>query len=858
MYNQYTQHKQNVIKQCLDQQVMGADTPARQLLVQKMQVDAKYYQDVFNTLCNRVESLYLQGKFNPEDYNSLVNLAYEVYNDYVAFFAINYGTHNITPAPDINTHQAMQQAAGMYVNYRDGDQRFLLSFYQQQMMGNQQMQPMQQVPQMPFGNNMQMQGFQQPQMNMYGQIQPMQPQMMQGYPQQQVPQQYGGGFAMTISNPGASNTANMDMNLMSNSTPQPSTSSNTLTENQAQDAFFNIGNRNSGRELKFNYYINTGYSDEEISKRKEEQTLEEMRLKMEAHNRRVREDELRRKEEHNRQANDSLEKMFVDTVSKTPEEHQKFISDMEDPEKVQNAIQEASIQVGQIQTDKPYYELIRHSPVSNAVTETNTGSVVDFDEQPSSSLLIEPVEAVIEDDPFAVYDYPEDAPPENVPVRVLKRRPSRVINTNWMAIPEKDLDVWVEGNEELDEHRCEFVPRDLYPVYDDEIEWVKEGNEYVGYLNYSAEGKYYREPVAFRNPSWNVWTMTKYTERGYYFILDRFNYPVQKTYKLDERQIMERKNHIIPTHLPVEGTYQTGIPYSETHGDTDLLKAADNLLLSDEELKEQLAKLSEEEKEFANVDYDGTTREVLNLDELVSACLVSHQEYRPNSKAAVYRVVTSNTTFCKERQNDTLALIKECETMDDFYETIYKPIKEVEPVLAKRLVDLLDRNYNRVMVKCGLPNVHVTCSINIYKDVENTQILPNPRREEQYKLSLKEMFENFISEEFLKDGVLLHDDEESRYLSVLPVTGSVLVVDKEMNEFEGVVGPDQESRQNRWFELSADDYVELNTFLINLISRNEPQAKEFYIITKDGFLIEAIKGYSTYKSENRIYIRILN
>ena len=35
MYNQYTQHKQNVIKQCLDQQVMGADTPARQLLVQK-------------------------------------------------------------------------------------------------------------------------------------------------------------------------------------------------------------------------------------------------------------------------------------------------------------------------------------------------------------------------------------------------------------------------------------------------------------------------------------------------------------------------------------------------------------------------------------------------------------------------------------------------------------------------------------------------------------------------------------------------------------------------------------------------------------------------------------------------------
>ena len=855
MYNQYTQHKQNVIKQCLDQQVMGADTPARQLLVQKMQVDAKYYQDVFNTLCNRVESLYLQGKFNPEDYNSMVNLAYEVYNDYVAFFAINYGTHNITPAPDINTHQAMQNAAGMYVNYRDGDQRFLLSFYQQQMMGNQQV-PQMQMQQMPFGNNIQMQGYQQPQMNMYGQMQPMQ--MMQGYPQQQVPQQYGGGFAMTISNPGASNTANMDMNLMSNSEPQPSTSSNTLTENQAQNAFFNIGNRNSGRELKFNYYINTGYSDEEISKRKEEQTLEEMRLKMEAHNNRVRENELRRKEERNRQENDSLEKMFVDTVSKTPEEHQKFISDMEDPEKVQNAIQEATIQVGQIATSKPYYELISHSAMSNGVTESNTSSVVDFDEQPSGSLSTEPVEEVIEDDPLAVYDYPEDMPPEGVPVRVLKRKPNRVININWMAIPEKDLDVWVEGNEELDEHRSEFVPRDLYPVYDDEIEWVKEGDEYVGYLNYCAEGKYYREPVAFRNPSWNVWTMTKYTERGYYFILDRFNYPVQKTYHLDEQQIMERKNHIIPKTLPVDGTYQTGIPYSETHGDTNLIKAADNLRLSEDELKEQLEKLSEEEKEFANVDYDGTTREVLNLDELVSACLVSHQEYRPNSKAAVYRVVTSNTTFCKERQNDTLALIKECESMDDFYETIYKPIKEKESVLVKRLVELLDRNYNRVMVKCGLPNVRVTFSINIYKDVEHTQILPNPSREVQYKQALKEMFENFISDEFLKDGVLLHDDEESRYLSVLPVTGSVLVVDKEMNEFEGVVGPDQENLNGRWFELSKDDYVELNTFLINLIDRYEPQAKEFYIITKDGFLIEAIKGYSTYKSETRIYIRVMN
>lgn len=856
MYNQYTQHKQNVIKQCLDQQVMAADTPARQLLVQKMQVDAKYYQDVFNTLCNRVESLYLQGKFNPDDYNSMVNLAYEVYNDYVAFFAINYGTHNITPAPDINTHQAMQQAAGMYVNYRDGDQRFLLSFYQQQMVNNQQVQQMQPMQQMPFGNNMQMQGFQQPQMNMYGQMQPMQ--MMQGYPQQQVPQQYGGGFAMTISNPGASNTATMDMNLMSNNATQPSASSNTLTENQAQNAFFNIGNRNVNNELKFSYYTNTGLSDEEISKRKEEQTLEEMRLKMEAHNNRVRENELRRKEERNKQADDSLEKMFVDAVSKTPEEHQKFIKEMEDPQNVQNAIHEATIQVGQIQTSKPYYELISHSVMSNGVTETNTSSVVDFDEQPSSSLPIEPVEAVIEDDPFAIYDASEDMPPEGVPVRVLKRKPNRVININWMAIPEKDLDVWVEGNEELDEHRSDFVPRDLYPVYDDEIEWVKEGDEYVGYLNYCAEGKYYREPVAFRNPSWNIWTMTKYTERGYYFILDRFNYPVQKTYKLDERQIMERKNHIIPKTLPVDGTYQTGIPYSETHGDTSLIKAADNLRLSEDELKEQLEKLSEEEKEFANVDYDGTTREVLNLDELVSACLVSHQEYRPDSKAAVYRVVTSNTTFCKERQNDTLALIKECESMDDFYETIYKPIKEKEPVLAKRLVELLDRNYNRVMVKCGLPNVRVTFSINIYKDVEHTQILPNPSREVQYKQALKEMFENFISDEFLKDGVLLHDDEESRYLSVLPVTGSVLVVDKEMNEFEGVVGPDQENLNGRWFELSKDDYVELNTFLINLIDRYEPQAKEFYIITKDGFLIEAIKGYSTYKSETRIYIRVMN
>lgn len=855
MYNQYTQHKQNVIKQCLDQQVMAADTPARQLLVQKMQVDPKYYQDVFNTLCNRVESLYLQGKLNTEDYNSLVNLAYEVYNDYVAFFAINYGTHNITPAPDINTHQAMQQAAGMYVNYRDGDQRFLLSFYQQQMVNNQQVQQMQPMQQMPFGNNMQMQGFQQPQMNMYGQMQPMQ--MMQGYPQQQVPQQYGGGFAMTISNPGASNTANMDMNLMSSNTPQSNTSSNTLTENQAQNAFFNIGNRNANSELKFSYYTNTGLSDEEISKRKEEETLNEMRRKMDEHNRRVKENELRRNEEGNQQANDPLEKMFVDTVSKTPEEHQKFIQEMEDPQNVQNAIQEASVQVGQV-TTRPYYELINNATVSNVNIEANTDSVVDWDVQSTSELPIEAEEPVIEDDPFAVYDASEDAPPEGVPVRVLKRKPNRVININWMAIPEKDLDVWVEGNEELDEHRSDFVPRDLYPVYDDEIEWVKEGDEYVGYLNYCAEGKYYREPVAFRNPSWNVWTMTKYTERGYYFILDRFNYPVQKTYKLDEQQIMERKNHIIPTSLPVAGTYQTGIPYSETHGNTNLIKAADNLRLSEDELKEQLEKLSEEEKEFANVDYDGTTREVLNLDELVSACLVSHQEYRPNSKAAVYRVVTSNTTFCKERQNDTLALIKECVSMDDFYETIYKPIKEKEPVLAKRLVELLDRNYNRVMVKCGLPNVHVTCSINIYKDVENTQIRPNPIREEQYKQALKEMFENFISDEFLKDGVLLHDDEESRYLSVLPVTGSVLVLDKEMNEFEGVVGPDQENLNGRWFELSKDDYVELNTFLINLIDRYEPQAKEFYIITKDGFLIEAIKGYSTYKSESRIYIRVMN
>lgn len=872
-YTQNTQFAHSAIQQLLNQHITNADTVLRQVVRQVIQNQPQYFQEVYNTIIHFVEAETIQGRLNPQDGNALNGAVYNIFNNYVAYMASNLGEQNL-PAGAINyqNRQAIQQSAADYVNTRDGVMRFLVSYYQ-----SQARQPQMQAQ--PFGGQNQFMGNTMP-MQGFGQMPQMGNQM--GFNQfGQMPQnQFGGGFSLMASNAGSTNTANMNMNLMGNASTQ-STQPKQVSDQEIQSSYFNFGNRNSNSNSgssnngsPFSYYTNTGLSDEEIEKEQERKTKEvreQMQAEFEHERKRYREEAAREYEEYEalqRQeaiiqqpeiyTGDEFEDFIEDMSVKTPEEKRYFYHQLADDNNAKAALAELerreqeeeqqyandwdnqTLVMDNIHSTKPY--------VAPAQAVTPPVAPESIQEAPVES----------EEDRIIRTQGTTVPPADNVPVRVVKRKPRRVINNSWMAIPEKGLDVWTEGNEELDEHRHDYAPREMYPVYDHEIEWVEEEGEDVGYLNYKAEDRYYREVVAFRNPAWTTWILTKYTEIGYRVDLNEYDYPVQITHKLSEEEKMERSRHIIPNTKPDTRFMSNGNPYSEGHNDTSLLKAADNLLLSEEELKEQLAKLTETEKEYANVEYDGITREVSNDQEIVNTCLLNHQLNNPDAKAAVFRIVSSNLAFSKTNQDELLKEIKHCETMEEFYDNIYTPLKKAEPVLAKRLSDVLDKAYARLLVKCGLPNVKVTCVIDIYPAVENTQFKHHPLRKEQYRIALQEMFQDFLSEEFMGEDILTSsEDPESKYMAVIPVTGSVVVVDKELNEFEGLVSPTGRSERSSWYELAINDHVELNTFLINLMERNKHHSKEFYLVTKDGVLIEAIKGYNAITKADKVYVRIV-
>lgn len=857
-YTQNTQFAHSAIQQLLNQHVSNADTVLRQVVRQILQNQPQYFQEVYNTIIHFVEAETIQGRLNPQDGNALNGAVYNIFNNYVAYMANNLGEQNL-PAGAINyqNRQSIQQAAVDYVNTRDGVMRFLVSYYQ-----NQARQPVQQ----PFGGQNQFMGNTMP-MQGFGQM----PQMNQmGFNQfGQMPQnQFGGGFSLMASNAGSTNTANMNMNLMGNPNTQ-STQSKQASDHEIQNTYFNLGNRNNNTSTSsgsngspFSYYTNTGLSDEEIEEVKErntQQVREQIQAEFESKRNRQRQEAARAYEEYEAQqeamirqpeiyTGDEFEDFIEDTSAKTPEEKRYFYHQLADENRAKAAL--AELERREQEEEQQYAQ----DWDNQTLVMDNIQSTKPY--VAPQSVQEVPVES--EEDRIIRTQGSEVPPADNVPVRVVKRKPRRVINNSWMAIPEKGLDVWIEGNAELDEHRHDYAPREIYPVYDHEIEWVEEEGEEVGYLNYKAEDRYYREVVAFRNPAWTTWILTKYTEIGYRVDLNEHDYPVQFTYKLSEEERMERERHIIPNTKPDTRFMSNGNPYSEGHNDTSLLKAADNLLLSEEEMQEQLAKLTEEEKEYAYVEYDGITREVSNDQEIVNTCLLNRRLNNPDAKAAVFRIVSSNLTFSETNQDELLKEIKHCTTMEEFYDNIYTPLKKAEPVLAKRLSDVLDRAYARLLVKCGLPNVKVTCVIDIYPAVENTQFKHHPLRKEQYRIALEEIFQDFLSEEFMGEDILTSsEDPESKYMAVIPVTGSVVVVDKELNEFEGLVSPTGRKERNSWYELAIEDHVELNTFLINLMERNKHHSKEFYLVTKDGVLIEAIKGYNALAKADKVYVRIV-
>lgn len=857
-YTQNTQFAHSAIQQLLNQHITNADTVLRQVVRQVIQNQPQYFQEVYNTIIHFVEAETIQGRLNPQDGNALNGAVYNIFNNYVAYMASNLGEQNL-PAGAINyqNRQAIQQSAADYVNTRDGVMRFLVSYYQ-----SQARQPVQQpfAQQSQFmGNTMPMQGF--------GQMPQMGNQM--GFNQfGQMPQnQFGGGFSLMASNAGSTNTTNMNMNLMGNPNTQP-TQSKPVSDQEIQSSYFNFGNRNgnsnsdsSNNGSPFSYYTNTGLSDEEIEERGTKQLRDQLQAENESRRKRYLEETAREYEEyeaHQRQeaiiqqpeiyTGGEFEDFIEDMSATTPEEKQYFYHQLADENRAKAAL--AELERREAEEEQQY----ANDWDNQTLVMDNIHSTKPY----VAPVSVQEVPVESEEDRIIRTQGSEVPPAENVPVRVVKRKPRRAINNSWMAIPEKGLDVWTEGNEELDEHRHDYAPREMYPVYDHEIEWVEEEGEEVGYLNYKAEDRYYREVVAFRNPAWTTWILTKYTEIGYRVDLNEYDYPVQVTYKLSEEERMERERHIIPNTKPDTRFMSNGNPYSEGHNDTSLLKAADNLLLSEEEMQEQLAKLTEAEKEYAYVEYDGITREVSNDQEIVNTCLLNRRLNNPDAKAAVFRIVSSNLAFSETNQDELLKEIKHCETMEEFYDNIYTPLKKAEPVLAKRLSDVLDRAYARLLVKCGLPNVKVTCVIDIYPAVENTQFKHHPLRKEQYRIALQEMFQDFLSEEFMGEDILTSsEDPESKYMAVIPVTGSVVVVDKELNEFEGLVSPTGRKDRSSWYELAIDDHVELNTFLINLMERNKHHSKEFYLVTKDGVLIEAIKGFNTLTKADKVYVRIV-
>lgn len=481
------------------------------------------------------------------------------------------------------------------------------------------------------------------------------------------------------------------------------------------------------------------------------------------------------------------------------------------------------------QDNSAYNELVDESAVLGTPTVIH-GNANQYEERFNKSASNETVKAnnqtevQVEEDGFPI---------------VPNNRRKMAIGRNWL------VGLWIntstKGYEDINEVkvRRKLTPEYLYPFdYTKHREKLSEDKDGLYFEYYDAYGLVQREYVFAFNASNKLWQSYNYLNKRCMIELDEHGLPCQVLYDLTEEERMELKDHIIPGKTPgILGSAL--IPNRENP--PSLEEEIKYLTMTDEEREYQEAEILANGGEVNEYNVTINNNEIIadNLPSLVTEIIDDVYTEHGNSRLVESDVTIMNPVSTKKRQLEVVRKIKECKTFDDYRDKIIKPLtKAREFVLLRKLSEMIDIQFSKILLCLDLIDISVTEIVECYNDLEERDDIITKSSRQQYNTLVEEMFASFT--------ITNNDDEylsDSDTPTIVSNTATVTYVDRSAGELN-ITLDGSENNQNGWVCLVRDTSSEIsNLITASLVRRNRKSSKptrDTYLLTSDGVLLEFI------------------
>lgn len=480
------------------------------------------------------------------------------------------------------------------------------------------------------------------------------------------------------------------------------------------------------------------------------------------------------------------------------------------------------------QDNSAYNELVDESAVlgTPTVIHGNANQYEErFDKSGSNETIVNnQTEVQVEEDGFPI---------------VPNNRRKMAIGRNWL------VGLWIntstKGYEDINEVkvRRKLTPEYLYPFdYTKHREKLSEDKDGLYFEYYDAYGLVQREYVFAFNASNKLWQSYNYLNKRCMIELDEHGLPCQVLYDLTEEERMELKDHIIPGKTPgILGSAL--IPNRENP--PSLEEEIKYLTMTDEEREYQETEILANGGEVNEYNVTINDNEIIadNLPSLVTEIIDDVYTEHGNSRLVESDVTIMNPVSTKKRQLEVVRKIKECKTFDDYRDKIIKPLtKAREFVLLRKLSEMIDIQFSKILLCLDLTDISVTEIVECYNDLEERDDIITKSSRQQYNTLVEEMFASFT--------ITNNDDEylsDSDTPTIVSNTATVTYVDRSAGELN-ITLDGSENNQNGWVCLVRDTSSEIsNLITASLIRRNRKSSKptrDTYLLTSDGVLIEFI------------------
>lgn len=480
------------------------------------------------------------------------------------------------------------------------------------------------------------------------------------------------------------------------------------------------------------------------------------------------------------------------------------------------------------QDNSAYNELVDESAIlgTPTVIHGNANQYEErFDKSGSNETIVNnQTEVQVEEDGFPI---------------VPNNRRKMAIGRNWL------VGLWIntstKGYEDINEVkvRRKLTPEYLYPFdYTKHREKLSEDKDGLYFEYYDAYGLVQREYVFAFNASNKLWQSYNYLNKRCMIELDEHGLPCQVLYDLTEEERMELKDHIIPGKTPgILGSAL--IPNRENP--PSLEEEIKYLTMTDEEREYQEAEIIANGGEVNEYNVTINDNEIIadNLPSLVTEIIDDVYTEHGNSRLVESDVTIMNPVSTKKRQLEVVRKIKECKTFDDYRDKIIKPLtKAREFVLLRKLSEMIDIQFSKILLCLDLTDISVTEIVECYNDLEERDDIVTKSSRQQYNTLVEEMFASFT--------ITNNDDEylsDSDTPTIVSNTATVTYVDRSAGELN-ITLDGSENNQNGWVCLVRDTGSEIsNLITASLVRRNRKSSKptrDTYLLTSDGVLIEFI------------------